>query len=107
MMTNQLTITRKTVFYSVMLLLAVFTRFANLGDQVVDHDESLHVKFSWDLYKGSGYQFSPIFHGPLTDDLIALSFTLFGDNDFTARIPVAIMGSIIVLLPGFLFEYWL
>jgi len=77
------------VIFAVILLLAVFTRFYHLGDRVMSHDESLHTYFSWQLYKGAGYEHNPMMHGPLQFHLIAFSFFLFGDSDFTARVPHA------------------
>ena len=79
----------EVVIFIAILLLAAFTRFYHLGDRVMSHDESLHTYFSWQLYKGNGYQHNPMMHGPLQFHLIALSFFLFGDNDFTARVPHA------------------
>ncbi len=31
-------------------LVAIFTRFYALGDRVMSHDESLHTRYSWNLY---------------------------------------------------------
>ncbi len=72
------------------MLLAIVTRFYNLGARVMSHDESLHTYFSWLLYKGDGFQHTPMMHGPLQFHLIALSYFLFGASDFTARIPAAV-----------------
>ncbi len=56
----------------------------------MSHDESLHTYFSWLLYRGQGYQHTPMMHGPWQFHLIALSYFLFGPSDFTARIPAAV-----------------
>ncbi|NPA92735.1 MAG: TIGR03663 family protein [Chloroflexi bacterium] len=79
----------EVLIFAVIVLLAIFTRFYHLGDRVMSHDESLHTYYSWLLYKGNGYQHNPMMHGPLQFHLIAFSFFLFGDTDFTARIPHA------------------
>lgn len=79
--------TYEVVLFILILLAAVATRFYDLGTRVMSHDESLHTYFSWLLYKGSGYQHSPMMHGPLQFHLLALSYYLFGVSDFTARIP--------------------
>ncbi len=79
----------EVLVFALIVLLAAFARFYHLGDRVMSHDESLHTYFSWQLYKGNGYQHNPMMHGPLQFHLIALSFFLFGDNDFTARLPHA------------------
>jgi len=85
-------LTWETGIIVLLLIVAVLTRFYDLGDRVMSHDETTHVYFSWQLYKGNGYQHDPLSHGPLQFHLIALSYFLFGDNDFTARVPVAVFG---------------
>ena len=82
-------ITNEIVIFAGIILLAFVTRFYNLGARVMSHDESLHTYFSWLLYRGQGYQHTPMMHGPWQFHLIALSYFLFGASDFTARIPAA------------------
>ena len=82
----------ETGIIALLLIAAVVTRFYGLGDRVMSHDETTHVYFSWQLFKGNGYAHDPLSHGPLQFHLIALSYFLFGDNDFTARVPVAVFG---------------
>lgn len=101
-----LAINWEKALYAVILLAAVVTRFYDLGARVMSHDESLHTYFSWNLYTGRGFQHSPLMHGPLQFHLIALSYWLFGDNDFTARIPAALFGAAAVVMPYF-FRKWL
>jgi predicted membrane-bound mannosyltransferase/DNA-binding beta-propeller fold protein YncE len=83
-------ITNEVAIFAGIMLLAVITRFYNLGARVMSHDESLHTYFSWLLYRGQGYQHTPMMHGPWQFHLIALSYFLFGASDFTARIPAAL-----------------
>ena len=83
-------ITFEVAIFIFIILMAFVSRFYNLGARVMSHDESLHTYFSWLLYKGDGYQHNPMMHGPLQFHLIALSYFLFGPNDFTARIPAAL-----------------
>ena len=83
-------ITNEIVLFAGIILLAISTRFYDLGTRVMSHDESLHTYFSWLLYRGQGYQHTPMMHGPLQFHLIALSYFLFGVSDFTARIPVVL-----------------
>jgi len=45
-------------------------------------------------------------HGPFLFHATALSYFFFGDDDFTARIPVALMGVAIVAFP-YLLRHWL
>ncbi|MCZ2127358.1 MAG: TIGR03663 family protein [Anaerolineales bacterium] len=83
-------ITNEIVAFALIFIIAVATRFYNLGARVMSHDESLHTYFSWLLYRGQGYEHTPMMHGPLQFHLIALSYFLFGVSDFTARIPAVL-----------------
>jgi len=83
-------LTNEVAIFAGLILLAIITRFYNLGARVMSHDESLHTYFSWLLYRGQGYQHTPMMHGPWQFHLIALSYFLFGASDFTARIPAAV-----------------
>lgn len=90
-----------------LLIAAVFTRFYGLGERVMSHDETTHVYFSWQLFKGQGYQHDPLSHGPLQFHLLALSYFLFGDNDFTARAPQALFSVFTVLFVWWAFRRYL
>ncbi len=83
-------ITNEIVIFAGIMILAIVTRFYNLGARVMSHDESLHTYFSWLLYRGQGYQHTPMMHGPWQFHWIALSYFLFGVSDFTARFPAAL-----------------
>ncbi|MGC9469236.1 MAG: flippase activity-associated protein Agl23 [Anaerolineae bacterium] len=90
----------------VILLLAVFTRFYILGRRGISHDESIHTKFSWNLYAGDGFQHNPMMHGPLLFEVTALSYHLLGVSDFTSRVFPALVGIALVMTP-LLFRKWL
>ncbi len=94
------------IAYVVILTLAILTRFWDLGARVMSHDESLHTRFSWDLYQGSGFAHTPLMHGPLLFHATAFFYLLFGDNDFTARIYPALLGVLLVMTPWFM-RKWL
>ncbi|MDK2982308.1 MAG: hypothetical protein PWQ55_2655 [Chloroflexota bacterium] len=83
-------ITLRHVLIVLILIFTIVTRLAGLGDRVMSHDEVNHVVPSFDLFAGRGYQQAPITHGPLQFHLVALSYFLFGDNDFTSRLPHAL-----------------
>ncbi len=85
-------VTIEVLIFAGIILLAFVSRFYNLGARVMSHDESLHTYFSWLLYRGQGYQHTPMMHGPWQFHFIALSYFLFGVSDFTARIPAALFG---------------
>jgi len=94
------------IFYSAILILALFTRFYILGERAISHDESIHTKFAWNLFAGQGFQHNPMMHGPLLFEATALSYFMFGPNDFTSRIYTALAGVALVMTP-LLFRKWL
>jgi predicted membrane-bound mannosyltransferase/DNA-binding beta-propeller fold protein YncE len=83
-------ITNEVMIFALVIILAIVTRFFDLGTRVMSHDESLHTYFSYLLYKGQGYQHTPMMHGPFQFHILALTYYLFGVSDFTARIPSAL-----------------
>ncbi len=85
--------------YLLFTLAAILTRFWRLGDRVMSHDESLHTYFSWLLSVGRGFQHTPLMHGPFLFHINALIYSLFGADDFTARISTAAFGVVLILLP--------
>lgn len=86
----EITINWEILLFAAILIIAVISRFYDLGLRVMSHDETSHVYFSWQLFQGQGYVHSALTHGPLQFHLIALSYFLFGDSDFTARMPMAL-----------------
>lgn len=92
--------------YLLLLVVAIVTRFWDLGARGMSHDESLHTLYAWKLYAGQGYQHSPMMHGPFLFHFNALIYFLFGDNDYTSRISTALFGVILVMLPYFM-RRWL
>jgi uncharacterized protein (TIGR03663 family) len=97
-----ITINWETVLFTVIVIFAVVSRFYDLGTRVMSHDETSHVYFSWQLEQGRGYKHDPITHGPLQFHLIALSYFLFGDNDFSARLLAALTS---IATVAFLWNY--
>jgi 4-amino-4-deoxy-L-arabinose transferase-like glycosyltransferase len=83
-------ITNEVMIFVLILIAAVATRFFILEARVMSHDESLHTYFSYLLYKGQGYQHTPMMHGPFQFHILALTYYLFGVSDFTARIPTVL-----------------
>jgi 4-amino-4-deoxy-L-arabinose transferase-like glycosyltransferase len=92
----------ETIAFAAIILLGIFSRFYDLGARVMSHDENSHVYYSWRFYKGQGFAHDPLMHGPFQFHFIALSYFLFGDNDFTARILAATMS---VLTVVFIWNY--
>lgn len=96
----------EVLIYIVIFMLAIFTRFYLLGDRVMSHDESLHTRYSYNLYNAGDFQHTPLMHGPIMFHVVAFFYFMFGDNDFTARIYPALLGIMLVMSP-FLFRKWL
>ena len=88
---SKLKFTTETLIFIGLVLLAIFSRFYDLESRVMSHDENTHVYYSWRLSEGQGLAHDPLMHGPFQFHLIAASYFMFGDNDFTARIPAALL----------------
>ena len=87
---SNLNLSWEAILFGIILLLAVVSRFYDLGARVISHDETSHVYYAWRLFQGMGYSHDPITHGPFQFHFLALIYFLLGDSDYTARIPAAI-----------------
>ncbi len=96
----------ETLLWAVLVVLAIFSRFYILGARVMSHDENSHVYYSWRFYKGEGFAHDPLMHGPLQFHLLAASYFMFGDNDFTARIPAALFSVATVIFIWYYRRYF-
>ena len=85
--------------YAALFFGALIMRLWDLGARAIHHDESLHGFFAWQIFNGNGYEHNPLMHGMFLFHSVAASFFLFGDSDFTLRLPMAIFGSGLVLMP--------
>ena len=84
-------------FLSVLAFVA-FTRFWDLGSRALHHDESMHARFAWDIYRSFSYRYNPVLHGPFQFYFTAFMYFLFGVSDAVARFGPALFGVISVLL---------
>ncbi len=92
---------------ALIIIAAVVSRFYNAGLRVMSHDEVNHVVPSYELYQGRGYVHDPVTHGPLQFHLLAASYFLFGDSDFSSRIPSALFSIATVVFVLFAFKRYL
>ncbi|MBV8063528.1 MAG: TIGR03663 family protein, partial [Nevskia sp.] len=84
---------------------AFVMRLWDVGQRAMHHDESMHAFYGWTLFKGGGYHYDPMLHGPFQFHAIALMDFLFGAGDATARLTAVICGSLIVLATWWLRPY--
>src|SRR5215207_2237400 len=61
-------------------------------------DEAVHAHTAYKLLHEGTYRYDPVYHGPLLYYLTAASYALFGDSDFTARLPIALSGVSLLLV---------
>lgn len=83
---------------------SVLVHLTRLGDMAMHHDESIHAWVSWRFFTGSGdftcangrmastYCYDPVYHGPSLYIFTVISFFLFGDGEWQARLPQALAG---------------
>jgi predicted membrane-bound mannosyltransferase/DNA-binding beta-propeller fold protein YncE len=95
------------LFVILILSVTILSRFIILGERVMSHDEVNHVVPAYTFYQGGGYRYDPVTHGPLQFHLITLSYFLFGDSDFSARVPDALFGIAVVAFALFAFKRYL
>ncbi len=100
-------LTVENLLIALILVLAIISRFAMLGERVMSHDEVNHVVPAYDLFQGKGYRHDPVTHGPFQFHALALSYFLFGDNDFTSRIPAALFSVAAVAFVLFAYRRYL
>ncbi len=93
------------ICWILIIIVTLLTRFYDLGTKPLHHDESMHAFYAWKLFKGDGYQYNPMMHGPFHYHANALIYFLFGTSDYTSRVAPAIFGLIGVLLIYFYKPY--
>jgi uncharacterized protein (TIGR03663 family) len=98
-------INRETLAWLAIILVAIMLRFTDLGLKPLHHDESMHAFYGYKLFKGEGYSYNPMMHGPFHYHANALIYFLFGVSDYTARAAPAIYGVIGVILIWFFRPY--
>lgn len=97
--------TAENLMWVALFAVSALLLFLNLGEKPLHHDESLHAYYSWELFKGMGYQYNPMMHGPLLFHFNALAYYLFGASDFSCRIVPALMGMLTLTMIYFLRDH--
>ncbi|MFP4466614.1 MAG: flippase activity-associated protein Agl23 [Candidatus Goldiibacteriota bacterium] len=88
----------EVVVWLLIIILAAISRFAVLGDKPMHHDESMHAFYSWKLFKGMGYSYNPMLHGPFLFHANAFIYWIFGASDYTARVMPALYGMMCIVI---------
>lgn len=96
----------ETAAWILLFVLAVISRFYDLGARAMSHDESLHAVYSLDLYRQGSYQHNPMMHGPLLFHANAFFYSIFGVTDATTRIFPALCGIGVVMMTWF-YRRWI
>ena len=81
--------------WSLIGLLALFARLWNLGIAPLTNAEATHALSSLALVHGESISTQ----NPLFTAIQTLVFTLFGASDFSARLPLALTGALLCLMP--------
>jgi uncharacterized protein (TIGR03663 family) len=68
----------------------------DLGGRSFHHDEAIHAQAAYGLITSGTYRYDPTYHGPLLYYLTAGAFAIAGDSDFTARLPIALSGVLLI-----------
>jgi uncharacterized protein (TIGR03663 family) len=77
-------------------VLSFATRFWDLGDRPLHHDESIHAHQSYTLMKDGNWRYDPAYHGPFLYYANALVYRLLGVTNTTARLLPAIFGLLLI-----------
>ncbi len=93
---------RLRLAYAAVFAAALLLRLVAIGDKPMHHDESIHAWFTWQLVTGEGYEYDPVYHGPLQFYLYTLSSLVFGVGDTAMRAVPTLLGAAMTLLPWFL-----
>jgi len=100
-------LTTENLLAILIIALALFSRLYNVGTRTMSHDEVNHVVPSFDLYSGLGYRHDPVTHGPFQFHVVALTYFLLGDSDFSSRVPAVLFSTAAVVFVLFAFRRYL
>lgn len=93
---NNRKITIEYALYILAFALALAVRFVNIGDQPLSEFEAQSAIQAYHLAEGEPTQ---IGNQPAYTVITAFFFTLFGSNEFLARLLPALVGSLLAVLP--------
>ncbi|MBV7329522.1 TIGR03663 family protein [Chloroflexi bacterium TSY] len=91
-LTSMIRLDWETVAWILLIVVAIVTRFYDVGTRAMSHDESLHALYSYYLYDRGDYSHNPMMHGPFLFHVNSVLYFLFGVTDVTARIGPVLAG---------------
>lgn len=97
------------VIYTAAIFIGLLMRWVLLDERPLHHDESLHVMYGKYYYDNAGwghYKYDPMLHGPLMYNILVFVYNSLGVNEWAARFPLALMGSVYMFLPYFFRKYF-
>ena len=98
-------LTGEVLIYVGIALVALILRLTDLGARMLHHDESLHATYSYYYYIGRGYIHDPMMHGPWQFTVMAFSYIVFGASEAAGRLPHALFGTVLTVLPFFVRQH--
>jgi uncharacterized protein (TIGR03663 family) len=78
-------------------LVALLARFVELGTRIAHQDEARVAYWAYRYMETGVYEYRPIVHGPFLTIVDGNLFGVFGANDFTMRMVVALLGGLLPL----------
>jgi uncharacterized protein (TIGR03663 family) len=89
---------RRLVPWFLLLVFSLALHLWLLEERSYHHDEAIHAHAAYNLAKNGNYRYDPTYHGPLLYYLTAGTFVVAGDTDFTARLPIALAGVLLIVI---------
>lgn len=90
------------VTFFVLVIIGVALRWGELEVRPYHHDESQHAmfgKYFFDFPEIQYYKYDPMMHAPLLYNFYRLVYAAFGNTLWSARAPIALIGSIFLIVP--------
>jgi uncharacterized protein (TIGR03663 family) len=88
---------RVTLAVVAIALCGLVARIVLLGDRIAHWDEARVAYWILDYADTGAFEYRPIIHGPFLQQVNRVVFELFGANDFTMRLVVALLGAALPL----------
>ena len=100
---------QQAAVFIILIVVGLLLRWVGIGDRPLHHDESIHAMFGlyfFDFPDQNYYHYNPEYHGPTIYMLYRLVYNFFGAHDWSARAPMALIGSLAMFAP-FVFRKYL